>query len=190
MISINPIGEDIVKHTRLLFVAALALAGTVSAQIKIGYINSSKIMDKYPAAIDADKQLKLENDKWGLELQKMQEEFKASQEKLEQQSLLLSDEKKKEMAQGLQNLYTQMQQYQNEKWGEQGAYFKRKEELLRPILDKINAVIDAYGKRENYDIIFDTVPQSLVFAKDKYDITDLIMQELGKEKAAGPAKTQ
>jgi outer membrane protein len=179
-----------VKHSRLWIMAAAVLAaGTVSAQLKIGYVNSAKMMEGYPAAIDADKQLKSESDKWGLELQKMQEQFKSTQEKLEQQSLLLSDEKKKEMTQGLQNLYGQMQQYQNEKWGEQGAYFKRKEELLRPILDKINGVIDAYGKRENYDIIFDSVAGNLVFAKDKYDLTELILQELNKEKPAGAAKT-
>ena len=169
--------------------AAVLFAGTVSAQLRIGYVNSANIMGKYPAALDADKQLKMDNDKWGLELQKKQEEFKSMQEKLEQQSLLLSDEKKKEMAQGLQNLYTEMQQYQNEKCGEQGAYFKRKEELLKPILDKINGVIDAYGKRESYDIIFDTVAGNLVYAKEKYDLTDLILDELNKEKATGAAKT-
>ena len=68
--------------------------GEVGAQMKMGYINSQEILSKHEEAIDAQKKLETENEKWGRELQQMQEEFQTLQEQLDQQSLLLSQEKK------------------------------------------------------------------------------------------------
>ena len=97
--------------------------------------------------------------------------------------MLLSEEKKLERQQELQTLALEAQKYQNDKWGEQGEYFKLREQLLKPIIDKINGVINQVGEEEDYDFIFDTVEGNLVFAKDKFDLTDRILEELEKEEA-------
>lgn len=154
--------------------------GEVGAQMKMGYINSQEILSKHKEAVDAQKKLETENEKWGRELQQMQEEFQTLQEQLDQQSLLLSQEKKTEKAQELQNLAIRIQQYQNEKWGEQGEFFKRREELLQPVFDKINEAIQKVGNDEGYDFIFDSVAGNILFAQDKYDLTQKVLDELEK----------
>ena len=153
----------------------------VMAQSKIGYINSQKILATYPAAVDAQKKLEAESNKWGQELQKMEADFQSKKEELEQQSLLLSEEKKRERALALENLATEAQKFQNDKWGEQGEFFRRREELLKPVIDQINEVINQIGDEENYDFIFDSLEGNLLFAKDKYDLTDQVLEELEKK---------
>lgn len=172
----------------LIVIAAFVLSSAAGAfaQLKIGYINSEKVLQNYQAAIDASKKLEAESNKWGQELQKMQQQFKDSQEKLQQQSLLLSDAKKKEKTQEIEALYLKIQQYQNEKWGQQGEYFKRQQELMGPVIQTINETIHKIGKDEGFDYIFDTIAGNVLYAKDKYDLTDKLLEELKKNQ---PAKT-
>ena len=176
---------------KLLLITLLLVSGlTLQAQSqKIGYVDSQKILSTFPPALDAQKKLEAESNKWGQELQKMQEDLKTLQNQLDQQSLLLSEAKKKEKAQQLQDLAIKIQQYQNEKWGNNGEFFRRRSELLQPVLDQINNAINKVGDEEGYDFIFDSVAGNILFAKNKYDLTDKVLQELEKASPAGTSKT-
>jgi outer membrane protein len=171
------------KMTVVFFEAVLiiALAGTVLGQVKLAYVDSPKILQTFPPAIDAQNKLKVENDQWAQELQKMQEDLKTLQEKLEQQSLLLSDANKKEKAQEIQNMAIKAQQFQNEKWGEEGKFFQRRKELLQPVFDKINTIINKIGEEGGYDFIFDTQAGNLLYAKSSHDLTNDVLARLEKE---------
>lgn len=182
------------KHISPLVVLAVVavVSGwqTAVAQLKVGYVDSQKIITTFPVAIDAQKKLEAEGAGWGQELQRMQEELRTLQEQLDQQSLLLSEAKKREKGEELQALYVRAQQFQAEKWGQGGEYFKRQEELLQPIFDTINKTIHRIGDEEGYDFIFDSVAGNILHAKENYDITDKVLKELEKEKAAEPSKKQ
>jgi len=179
--------EDDVSKARirpfslLLSVFFLVGIGGSTAQTKIGYVDSEKILSSYPAALDAQKKLEAENTKWDQELRKLNDSFRALQEQLDQQSLLLSDAKKKEKQQELQAAAKKIQEFQEEKWGEGGTFFKRRAEIMQPVIDKINQVIHRIGEEEDYDYILDTVAGNILHAKDKYDITELVLEELQKE---------
>jgi len=169
-------------------VLGLASCALVFGQVKLGYVDSQRVLASYPPALDAQKKLEAENNQWAQELQKMQEQIKTLQDRLEQQSLLLSEAKKRESAQEIQNLLLKAQQYQNEKWGEEGEFFKRRAELLKPVFDKINAVIAQLGDEGGYDFIFDTQAGVLLYAQSKYDLTDEVLSRLEKETGTSGAK--
>jgi outer membrane protein len=175
----------------LTAVLALALtAGNAMGQSKLAYVDSQKILATFPPALDAQKKLEAENNLWAQEFQKMQEDMKALNDKLEQQSLLLSDAKKKEAAQEIQNLAIKAQQYQAEKWGEEGKFFQRRKELLQPVFDRINVIITKIGEEDSYDFIFDTQAGNLLYAKATHNLTDEVLARLEKEaSASGAAKT-
>lgn len=159
---------------------SLALVGVASAQLKLAYVNSQAVLAQYQPAIDAQKQLEQEAAKWNQELQAMSQEIQDMQQRLEQQSLMLSEAKKQELEQELQTKYMEAQQYQNDKWGDQGELAKRRAELLQPVIDKINTVIQQVGDNGSYDFIFDTVAGNLLYAQEKHDVTDIVLQELKK----------
>lgn len=173
----------------LIVLLGVSLSGGCLGQTKLAYINSQKVLESFPPYLDVQKKLEAENTQWGLELQKMSDQLKQLQEQLEQQSLLLSEAKKREKAQEIQSLAVKAQQYQQEKWGEQGEAFKRRNELMQPIFDQINLVINKIGQENGYDFIFDTISANILFSPDKYNITDLVVTRLAKEYPAVSAKT-
>ncbi len=167
----------------------LLFASPSAAQIKIGYVDSQKILESYKEAQDAQKQLAEINKGWEEEARNMQRELQTKQDELESQALLLSEEKRKEKETDLQNLYLRFQQFQQEKWGQQGEAFKKQNELMKPIIEKVQVVIKKFGAEEKYDFIFDTVAGNIVYAgPNQPDLTQKVVEELNKTVGAA-AKT-
>lgn len=68
----------------------------------------------------------------------------------------MSEEKKKEKLRELQDKATEIDKYKYEKLNPEGGEFYRKnQELFKPIIDKINNVINKVGTDEEYDLILD-----------------------------------
>jgi outer membrane protein len=171
-------------RVKVLFIAlaviSLSLAGSVFAQ-KFAYINSQKILATYKEAQDAQEQLDKINKGWEEEGKAMQKQFQELGDQLESQSLLLSEERQKEKQQELQSLYMKIQQYQAEKWGQSGEFYKKQDELMQPIIDKINTAIKKIGEIDRYDYIFDTVAGNILYASpSQTDLTDEVLAELEK----------
>jgi outer membrane protein len=173
-----------------LCVAILGSANPVSAQLKLGYIDSQKILEKYKEAQDAQKQLQEFNRRLEEEAKNMQKDLQDKQDELESQSLLLSEERRKEKEAEIQNLFVRLQQFQQEKWGAQGEVFAKRAELMQPVIDKINGVIKKIGTDEKFDYIFDVVNGNILHVSPSQpDLTDKVLEELNKSVATKPAAT-
>jgi outer membrane protein len=177
------------KKIIAILILSLFLFGVVNAQNKIGYVDSQRILQELPEYKDALKKLEDEYGKWQQEFAVMQKDFEEKRQQYESQKLLLSDEKKNQKEKELQDLLVKIQQYQQDKLGPTGEYYQKNSELSKPIIEKIQAAINKVAINENYDFIFDASTAVLLYGKPKYDITDLILQELnkGKGKTTAPA---
>jgi outer membrane protein len=167
-------------------IASLAFLGGAlprsgaARELKIGYIHSQKILAEFQESIEAQRTLDEEQKKWVEEAQKKEQEIKTLEEELENQSLLLSDEKKTEKMAQIQTKYLEYQRFQQEIWGETGKLYQRNKELTQPIIDKVNTVITKLGKDGNYDVVFDAAVGNIVYAKDEFDMTQLVLDDLNK----------
>lgn len=171
----------------LATVASMMVYGTASAQ-RIAYINSQKIVATYKEAQEAQERLNKISQGWEEEGKIMQKQFQDLGEQLESQSLLLSEDRKREKQQELQTLYMKIQQFQSEKWGQNGELYRKQEEVMQPIFDKINAAIKKVAEEQNFDYVFDTVNGNIVYASPKQtDLTDLVLQDLEKGLPTKPA---
>jgi len=183
-------GGTIVSHSSktqvriLAVILGAALAGTAAGQAKLAFVDGQKILENYGPAQDVQKKLEAENNQLVQEFQKMQADLKSMQEKLQQQSLLLSDAKKRESAMAIQQLDEKAQQFQADHWGSQGMFFQRRNELLQPVLDKIQETIKKAGEEGSYDFIFDVQAGNLLYTKQSLDLTSDIVARLEKEGSA------
>ncbi len=163
-------------------IASCLLLSSMSAYAqKLGYINSQKVMATYKEAQDAQERLDKISQDWEAEARAKQKQFQDLGEQLESQKLLLSEERMKEKQQELQTLYTEIQKFQAEKFGQGGELYKKQEEIMQPIIDKINAAIKKLGEEQGFDYIFDSVAANIVYASPKQpDLTDQVLEELEK----------
>ena len=162
----------------LLIVSAISPA---FAQLKIGYVDSQRILSQYQEAIDAQNKLEEIRNQYQAEYESKVREYQDMANEIESQSLLLSEEKKKEKLQQLQKKATEIDQYKFDKLNpEGGEFYKNNQELFKPVIDKINTVIRKIGTVEEYDLILDASSGVLLHALPKYDITEQVLEELNR----------
>ena len=161
---------------------ALFAASVLHAEMKLGYINSEAIFAEYEGTKEAQTKFNNEVAKWEQEATKKQQEIKDLKEQIDKQSLLLSAERKKALEDSLNQKMVNYQKFLQDKFGQKGEALEKNEELTKPIIEKINKIIEKIAKEENYDYIFDARSGGIVFAKKAYDLNQRVLEALNKEK--------
>lgn len=69
---------------------------------------------------------------------------------------------------------------QRQRFGSDGELFKRRQELIRPIQEKIYSAIESIAASDNYAIIFDKAGSvSMMYSNPRYDISEEVLDKLG-----------
>lgn len=161
----------------LLFFS-LAFCANLNAQQKFGHLNSGNLLEQLPEVAVADSLLTKYQDSLSMKGQKMIEKFeidyKAYIEEANKGTLPPVQAQQKEAA--LQKQQQDLEAYRNEM---DEKLTIRRQAYLKPILAKVDVVIKAIGKENNYAFIFDTSTGGTLFALESEDITALVKAKLG-----------
>ena len=142
--------KTISKITFLIALAGVSLFPLAAmAQEKIVYIDSYRIRLEYKEFQDAQAQFNKEVDQWNKEVEEGQKGVEAMEDTLQKQALILSEAKKKERQQLIDATKAEWQKKANDIFGPEGRAEKRNAELTKPLLDKINAVLEKLAARSN-----------------------------------------
>ena len=153
---------------------------SIYADTKVGYIDSQIIMAEYEDV----RQIQVELEKEQKKLQTIYEKKLTSLDSLtnayQTGSIILSEQKKKQMESDITRKQQEIQDWQMKYFGPVGELYKLQNELLAPILQTIDKVIRAIGEERGYDYIFDAVQGSIVFALDSHNLTQDVLDALKK----------
>lgn len=167
--------------------AALTLTGAITfclaVDMKIGFINSKVIFEKYEGTKEAQDRFNKEVSQWEQQASDLQAEIKGLKDQLDKQSLLLTSERKRQIEETMKEKMAIYQKFLSEKLGQEGEVYKRNAELTKPIVEKMQVIITKIAKDENYDFIFDQTAGGVIFAKPTFDLTDKVLLQLNKETA-------
>lgn len=151
---------------------ALALHGAVQAQeLKIGYVNSDRVLRDAAPAKAAQARLEQEFSRREKELADMAAKLKAASDKLEKDGPTLSES---ERARRQRELVEQDRDFQRRRREFQEDLNQRKNEELAAVVERANRVIKQIFEQEKYDLIV----QEAVFAGPRVDITDKVIKAL------------
>jgi outer membrane protein len=154
-------------------VCSLALlAGAASAQeLKIGYVNSERVLREANPAKAAQAKLETEFGKREKDLADQANRLKAAADKLEKEAPTLSEAEKSRRQ---RDLVEQDRDFQRKRREFQEDLNQRKNEELASVVERANRVIKQIFDQEKYDLIL----QEVVFAGPKVDITEKVIKAL------------
>lgn len=152
----------------------------VSSAQKYGYIDSEFILSKIPEYKEAKDRLDKLAERWTKEIEERYEVIKKKKENfLREESLLPAEEKAKREAE-IKQLEQEAMEMQQLRFGVAGDYFQKRQELIKPIQDRIYEAMQTVASKRNYSFVFDKANQSnLVYADSKFDISDEVLKEMG-----------
>ena len=167
------------KLSLLLFLVVVPFCGLIYGQLKIGYVDSDSIMDKFADAQDARQKLDAIIQEWQTELTKLENNWKSKYDDYEKRKLIMTDQTRAETESELIKLEQQIGDYREKKFGTNGELFQKQDEIMKPVQNKVFTAIKDVAKDENLDFIFDRSGDvMLLFAKDEYDVTALVLEKL------------
>ena len=176
---------------RLLFVAlSLALTGIANpagAELKMGYIDSQKILEQYKPYQDALREYSRYEDELQREMSTKQNDLAKMIDTFERQSLLLSDKRKQEEQQAIEKKQQELQRFVQDATSPQGSLARKTAELSEPIIQTVNAIVKQVAEDEGFDFVLNST--ALAYAKEAHDLTDKVLEALAKDLEA-KAKTE
>ena len=96
------------------------------------------------------------------------------------EQVMLSDELKKKREDELFNQEKELKDLQRKRYGYEGDIFKKRQELIKPIQDKVYNAIQRLAIAKSYDFILDKSEGiTVIFADPKLDKSDDVLRELG-----------
>jgi outer membrane protein len=134
-------------------------------------------MPEYKKAQDEINQLSAA---WEKEIQEMSKKIEAMYSTLQAEQVLLTDEMRKERVASIQKKEAELKEYQKKVFGFGGLFFLKKQELIKPIQDKVWDAVDKAAKQNNLAIVFDKAGELvMIYTDPRYDYTDFVLDELG-----------
>jgi outer membrane protein len=162
--------SSVVKAAALAGLMAVSLA--VSAQeLKIGYVNSDRVLREAAPAKAAQAKLEGEFSKREKELADMANRLKAAGEKLDKDGPTLSES---DRGRRQREVVEQQREFERKRREFQEDLAQRKNEELAAVVERANKVIRQIFEAEKYDLIL----QEAVFAGPKIDITEKVIKAL------------
>lgn len=165
---------------KTLFLALALVFGTGFAFTqKYAYIDSDYILTKLPEYQAAKDKLDQLADRWTKEIEKRYDVLRMKKENFAREEVLLPEEERTKRKEEIKRLEDEAMQMQKARFGVKGEYFQKRQELIKPIQDKVYDAMQQVASKKKYVFVFDKANQSnLVFADPKYDISDLVLREM------------
>lgn len=164
---------------KVSLILLLALGAVLGAQAqKIGYVDFEYVIAQSPDMKSMDSELQTYSAQLEARLKQKEEEVKQKQAALEDPTMLPALKPQAEA-----DLNYAYQSYQREQQNLQQLLVQKQNEMMQPIIEKIQNTIDIVAKEKNYDYVLLKSIQGtpfMLYAKDEgNDLTDAVLLKLG-----------
>lgn len=176
------------KLFRLGFIAIMMFLGLMSFQVsaqKYAYVNTQYILENIPDYKAAQQSLDNLSITWQKEIEDKYAIIDKLYKTYQAEQVLLTEEMKKRRQDEITQKEKDVKDLQKQRFGYEGDLFKKKQELVKPIQDKIYNAVKKMATDQSYAVIFDKSGDLIMlYTNPKYDKSDAILLALGYKPAA------
>ena len=161
----------------LLFFAFGAVT-QLSAQ-RIAIVDITKVLEELPDYKSAQTDLDNLAATWRQEIALEYDQIKAMYNKYQAEQVLLTEDARKAKEDEIMEREKAVRELQRDKFGPEGQLFRKRQDLVQPIQERVYAAIQNYAEDRGFDFIFDKGGTGgLIFSNAEYDKTDDVIRLL------------
>lgn len=166
---------------KILFaICSLCVMTLVASAQKYAIIDTKYILDKMPDYKQAQKQLDDIAAGWQKEIDAKQADLDKMYKDYDAEQVMLSDDLKKKREDQLFQKEKELRDLQRTRFGFEGDLFKKRQELIKPIQDKVYNAVQKISSQRGYDFVLDKSEGiTIIFADPKLDKSEDVLKELG-----------
>lgn len=171
------------KKTLLAFFLMIGLFLTGSIEVnaqKYAVIDTRYILEKIPDYANAQKELDMIAANWQKEIDAMQSELDKMYKDYEAEQVMLSEDLRKKREDQLFVKEKTLRDLQRQRFGFEGDLFKKRQQLIKPVQDKVFNAVQKLAVQRGYEFILDKSEGiTVIFADPKLDKSEDVLRELG-----------
>ncbi|MBX3163182.1 MAG: OmpH family outer membrane protein [Bacteroidetes bacterium] len=172
--------------TRIFFTAMLLFTASFAfsqAAAKFAYVDTEYIMGQIPEYKAAQTELDKTSAQWQKEIENKYADIDKLYKAYQADAILLTDDMKKKRENEIINREKEAKELQKQRFGVDGELFKKRQELVKPLQDKVYNAIKSVAEKKGYGFVIDKSGQTaLLYASAKYDLSDDVLVSLGYKK--------
>ena len=190
------INKRITGAAGIILTALLCMfAGTTVQAQKFAYVDTEYILGNIPEYKIAQTQIEDISSKWQKDIETRFAEIDRMYKTYEADATMLPEEMKRKRESEIINKEKGVKDLQKQRFGQNGDLFKKRQELIKPIQDKVYNAIEAISTQDNIAVVFDKASgATMIYTNSKYDISDAVLKKLGNtnvnQQASPPVKQQ
>jgi outer membrane protein len=163
----------------LLLVCLLGMGMLASSQ-KYAIIDTRYILNKIPEYSQAQKQLDDIAADWQKDIDQQQASLDKMYKDYEAEQVMLPDDLKRKREDQLVLKDKELRALQRQRFGFEGDLFKKRQELIQPIQNKVFNAVQKLSVQRGYDFVLDKSEGiTIIFADPKLDKSEDVLKELG-----------
>ncbi len=168
------------KITFLFLLLTLGTMTTLRAQ-RVAIVDITRVLEEMPDYRNAQTELDNIAAQWRQEIALEYDQIKAMYNKYQAEQVLLTEDARKKKEEEIMEREKAVRDLQKEKFGPEGALFRKRQDLVQPIQERVYAAIKTYAEDRGFDFIFDKGGSSgLIFSNAEFDKTDDIIRVVNK----------
>jgi outer membrane protein len=171
---------------KLLITSAVVFISVIGAYAqKYAYVDTDYILSNIPEYKSAQSQIDNLSVQWQKEIETKYGEIDKLYKAFQAEQILLTEDMKKKRETEIITKEKEVKELQKSKFGVDGELFKKRQELVKPIQDKVYNAIKALAEKSTYAVVFDKASgTTMLYTNHKYDKSDLILTNMGYKKGA------
>lgn len=159
-----------------VFISAFA----VTQAQKYAYVDSDYILENIPEYQDALDILDEFSIQWQKEIEQKFAEVDELYKQYQAEAVLLPEDMKRQRENEIIKKEKDAKELQKQRFGREGDLFKKRQELVQPIQEKVYNAIEEIAISNNYAFVFDKAGSlTILFAQPKFDLSDDVLDEVG-----------
>src|SRR3984957_13709777 len=165
---------------KVMVFAVVLLASTGLFAQKFVFVDMEYILGKMPQYTEAQKQLDKVAEGWQKDVEAKMKGVDDMYKQFQAEQVLMTDAMKQQKMKDIEAKEKEVKEFQKGKFGPSGELFKKREELIKPIQDKVYDELQKYALAKGYDFVFDrSSGPTMLYANDRFNKSDDILAALG-----------
>lgn len=164
----------------LLVLALLAIFSVFASAQKFGYVDTKYILSHIPEYQQAQAEINKLSTQWQKDIENKYTAIEKLESAYQAEKILLTDEMRKKRESDIEQKKQEAKEMQKAKFGVDGELFKKREELVKPIQDRIFEAIKEVAEQMSLMVVFDKANHSnMLYTNPKHDISDKVLKKMG-----------
>lgn len=177
------LGGQMMKNKMKVLIAAVSLmlttVTTANAQ-KFAYVDTEYILENIPEYKEAQEELDKLSIEWQKQLERRYSEIDKMYKNYQAEQILLTEDMKVRREEEIIKKEKEAKEYQKQKFGVDGELFQKRQELVKPIQDKVYQAVQDVANISSLDIVFDkSSGLTVLFSNAKYNKSDAVLKKMG-----------